>query len=414
MVITVLPKDEKGNRKVADIFDNQLCVAPAPSFPLSGWAHPSEQWQMPCPGLLVWAWASALDVSPTASLPQTALPSGAVVWPSIFHPLSSLEWSSDRWRPWRKQDFLRGTRTIGSCPIGSTREAIGSALSLSSFQAWANLPTRFGSLWKRIFLNCWWIPLFVVWQPCNFERKYGNYGFSPQNYDKSAKICFGLGASFKCTVSTPQPIHHIQMLWAWAPGSKPPVSGSKRDWWKGHPNRKDVPTTPCSTTVFWNDICFGWSNEINQVDVLSRRCNYGGDQPQPRAPSRGHWIIEAVQFVKLPDTNWNHLKALKKTDQNHDSTWLFHIYGNEWSTHVNPVLFYIFQPPTASKRSKKSPGCRTTVTSKSSDVWLSPRSSAGQPRGCPNPAWIWCDMLHQCVREEAWKPKWYTSKTNPS
>ena len=222
---------------------------------------------------------------------------------------------------------------------------------------------------------------------------------------------FGLGASFKCTVSTPQVILHIQMLWAWAPGSKPPVSGSKRDWWKGHPNRKDVPTTPCSTTVFWNDICFGWSNEINQVDVLSRRCNYCGDQPQPRAPSRGHWIIEAVQFVKLPDTNWNHLKALKKTNQNHDSTWLFHIYGNEWSTHVNPVLFYIFQPP---KRSKRSPGCRTTVTSKSSNVWLSPRSSAGQPRGCPNPAWIWCDMLHQCVREEAWKPKWYTSKTNPS
>ena len=133
------------------------------------------------------------------------------------------------------------------------------------------------------------------------------------------------------------------------------------------------------------------------------------------AAKRGHWMIEVVQFVKLPDTNWKHLDLKIKRSE----SWLNMTISYLWkwmvkSTHVNPVLFYIFQPPTASKRSKKSPGCRTTVTSKSSDVWFSPRSSAGQPRGCPNPAWIWCDMLHQCVREEVWKSKWYTSKTNPS
>ena len=183
MVITVLHKDEKDNHRVADIFHNQLCVAPAPSFPLSGWAHPSEQWQMPCPGLLVWAWASALDVSPTASLPQTALPSGAVVPPLIFHPWSWGEWSSDHC-PGANRVFCMVDKWLvhGDVSTGT----IGSALGSSSFQG-ANLPTRFGSLWKWIFLNCWWIPLFVVWQPCNFERKYGNYGFSPQNYDKSAK-----------------------------------------------------------------------------------------------------------------------------------------------------------------------------------------------------------------------------------
>ena len=68
---------------------------------------------MPC-RVLVSAWALAPDSLPTASLPQTALPIAAVVAPWIFRPRSSGEWSSDRWRPLRKQDFLHGIQTTGS------------------------------------------------------------------------------------------------------------------------------------------------------------------------------------------------------------------------------------------------------------------------------------------------------------
>ena len=123
----------KMKRQPTDIFDNQLCVAPA-SFQLSGWAHPNEQSQTPCRVPQVSAWASALDVLPTAFLPRTALPIAAVVAPWIFRPRSSGEWSSDRWRPLRKQDFSHGRRTSGSCPTDSTREAIGSHSSCLLFK----------------------------------------------------------------------------------------------------------------------------------------------------------------------------------------------------------------------------------------------------------------------------------------
>ena len=71
---------------------------------------------MPC-RVLVSAWALALDSLPTASLPQTALPIASVVAPWIFRPRSSGEWSSDRWRPLRKQDFSHGRQTTGSCRL---------------------------------------------------------------------------------------------------------------------------------------------------------------------------------------------------------------------------------------------------------------------------------------------------------
>ena len=116
---------------------------------------------MPC-RVLVSAWALALDSLPTASLPQTALPIAAVVAPWIFRPRSSGEWSSDRWRPLRKQDFLHGKRRTDSCPTDSTREAIGSHSICLPFKLEPTCQLGF-SFWKRVF--CWWIPFFGVWQP---------------------------------------------------------------------------------------------------------------------------------------------------------------------------------------------------------------------------------------------------------
>ena len=108
---------------------------------------------------------SALDASPTASLRQTALPSGAVVSPWIFHPWSSTNdpLTVPRAEPIVscvepighervlclpcKKSRLHGRQRTRSSPSGSTQETIGSALD------WANLPTRFGSLWKRAFFK---------------------------------------------------------------------------------------------------------------------------------------------------------------------------------------------------------------------------------------------------------------------
>ena len=121
--------------------DNQLCVAPAPSFQLSGWAHPNEQSQTPCRVPLVLAWASALDVLPSAFLgqpfrSQLLLHHGSSVQdPRANDPLIVGGPCANRifgisraltTRLCTMQNFLHCTRTSGSCPTDSTQEAIGS------------------------------------------------------------------------------------------------------------------------------------------------------------------------------------------------------------------------------------------------------------------------------------------------
>ena len=193
----------------------------------------------------------------------------------------------------------------------------------------------------------------------------------------------------------------------------PMLSGSKRDWWKGHPNRKDVPTTSCSTTVLWNDICFGWSCAINREDVLSRRYNYCGHQPQPRAPSSGtlnHWSGSVCEtaWYKLRSPESEEKISLKNRSESGLSM-IFHIYGNGWST----LSCFTFSSHQLPKKKLKSLQAATQPPLASPPT--PPRSSAGQTNGCPNhPTWIRCDILHQRVKEEDWKPKWNTSKTNPS
>lgn len=113
------------------------------------------------------------------------------------------------------------------------------------------------------------------------------------------------------------------------------------------------------------------------------------------------------------EITWRRRKNIsRKTDEIQDSAWRLHIYGNEWSTHDNFVWFSSFQPPTASNKNSKSLQAATQPS------LASPPTSGSLP--CPQQAsqkdvqtTQRCDILHQCVKEEAC-PKWNTSKINPS